>query len=143
MITRKGSLDVGMKQDSKKTQHLRLEQIHMCTHLDRMLLDLQIVEPNQRDSNTGEVIQTLENITNFIHAVQTMGLPSSSVFSVADIDANGWEERPRVVDCILTLKRCYEADQQGIAKTVGPRSPLRSYPSPAADAGLSHRWAFF
>lgn len=45
------------------------------------------------DSDTGSVIQTMENITNFIRALHELQFPTSAIFSVPDIESHGWEER--------------------------------------------------
>ena len=53
----------------------------------------QVIEPAHVDSDTGSVIQTMENITNFIHALHELQFPTSAIFSVPDIESHGWEER--------------------------------------------------
>lgn len=122
---------------------------------------VQVIEPAHVDSDTGSVIQTMENITNFIQALHALQFPTSAIFSVPDIESHGWEERcadpspanhhasienrfrqaqtrtpqtsackrgcgsadrrskiaggcprrPRVVECLLTLKRCHESER--------------------------------
>ena len=54
---------------------------------------LQVIEPNQVDSTTGNVLQTMENVSNFINALQRLQFPTSAIFSIADIDSAGWEDR--------------------------------------------------
>ena len=44
-------------------------------------------------SDTGSVIQTMENITNFTRALHELQFPQSAIFSVPDIESHGWEER--------------------------------------------------
>ena len=56
------------------------------------------------DSDTGSVIQTMENITNFIRALHELQFPTSAIFSVPDIESHGWEERrahPAAQACML------------------------------------------
>ncbi len=56
-------------------------------------LAAQVIEPAHVGSDTGSVIQTMENITNFTRALHELQFPQSAIFSVPDIESHGWEER--------------------------------------------------
>ena len=59
-----------------------------------------------------------QSVEHFITAVKQLGLPSAALFSAADVASSGWEERPRVVECLLTLKRYHESEQAaGVPET--------------------------
>ena len=62
------------------------------TH-DALPFLLQIIEPNQVDSETGNVIQTMENVSNFIAALHGLQFPATCIFSIGDVESTGWEER--------------------------------------------------
>lgn len=51
-------------------------------------------------TNTGEVIQTFENISNFVAASQK--LTGETLLSARDLEQSG--DRPQVVECILSLR---------------------------------------
>ncbi len=53
----------------------------------------QIVEPNGENSRTANIVQTMENVSNFLTALEGLSFPKNSTFSIADIDSNTWEER--------------------------------------------------
>ena len=53
----------------------------------------QIVEPSGENSRTANIVQTMENVSNFLTALEGLRFPKNSTFSIADIDSNGWEER--------------------------------------------------
>jgi hypothetical protein len=86
----------------------------------------QVVETTELESRPGEVIQSLENVSNFIKAVQALDIPANSIFSLGDLNLESWEERPRVVECLLCLKRLDEA-ARGVniaLRTPGPAAAL-------------------
>ncbi len=49
-----------------------------------------------------------ENVQSFIKVVQDLNVPSDSTFSYEDLTSDGDQERPRVADCVLWLKRIWE-----------------------------------
>ncbi|KAL6749349.1 P-loop containing nucleoside triphosphate hydrolase protein [Haematococcus lacustris] len=49
--------------------------------------------------------QRYDNVQSFILAASNLGVPSEHLCSITDIDYEGPEERPLVVDCLLWLKR--------------------------------------
>ncbi|KAK9806220.1 hypothetical protein WJX72_005827 [[Myrmecia] bisecta] len=83
-------------------------------------------EAEQTDPETGELIISTENIDNFLRAVEMLALPSAAIFSIADIDSDGWEERPRVVECLLTLRRYHETEKQSMELLKTPNRPFMS-----------------
>jgi len=87
----------------------------------------RIVEECCVDSNTGEVIQTMENVTNFLKCAHALGIPSEYIFSVSDLE-EGMGERPRVVDCLLCLKRMHEGQKLTGHYSTPSRSPFGSTP---------------
>lgn len=81
------------------------------------------------DSNTGEVIQTMENVTNFLKSANAVGIPSEYIFSVSDLEeTEGGGERPRVVDCLLCLKRMHEGQKLNGQYSTPSRSPFGAGP---------------
>ena len=70
-----------------------------------MLACRQIWE--QADPSRSEIAQRYENVQNFLRVVTGMGMPSDCQFSCADLESEGWEDRPRVADCLLWLKRLH------------------------------------
>lgn len=72
----------------------------------------KIIEDMPSSGSPGGKIKMLENVQNFLRAVNTIRLPADCLFSVADLESTGWEDRPRIVDCILQLKRLAEASSQ-------------------------------
>lgn len=54
-----------------------------------------------------DTIIQLENVQNFIKAATNL-VPLECRFSVHDLNSTGWEDRPRIADCILYLKQLYE-----------------------------------
>ena len=85
----------------------------------------QVQEELEVDSTTGQPRDS-GNAQKFIHAVQRLQLPSASQFLLEDLQSTGWEDRQRVTECLLTLKRYHEAEQ----KTSVPLSPFRPFQSP-------------
>ena len=85
---------------------------------------LQVQEEEDIDPATGQHMGS-NNVDRFLSALQLLQLPSASMFSAADLESDGWEERPRVSDCLLTLKRYHES---GHNLTVSPLAtkPLKS-----------------
>ena len=66
------------------------------------------------------------NAQKFISAVQRLQLPSASQFALHDLQSTGWEDRDRITECLLTLKRYHESEQKsGVAL-----SPFRPFQSP-------------
>uniref|UniRef100_A0A061S3R0 Kinesin family member C2/C3 n=1 Tax=Tetraselmis sp. GSL018 TaxID=582737 RepID=A0A061S3R0_9CHLO len=88
----------------------------------------RIVDVNILDSNTGEVIQTMENVTNFLKGVHAVGLPGEYIFSVGDLEDDGPTERPRVVDCLICLKRMSEGQKLTGHFSTPARSPFAAFP---------------
>ena len=66
------------------------------------------VEDVSSTSGTGERIRSMENVVNFLKAVRALGLPYTTAFNMPDLEAAGPEERPRVAECIMALKRLHE-----------------------------------
>lgn len=54
---------------------------------------MQIVEPKGENSRTANIVQTMENVSNFLTALEGLSFPKNSTFSIADIDSNSQEER--------------------------------------------------
>ena len=77
------------------------------------------------DDATGQP-KNAGNAQRFIDAVQRLQLPSASQFSLEDLQSTGWEDRQRVSECLLTLKRYHEAEQ----KSGIPSSPFKPFQSP-------------
>ena len=70
--------------------------------------------------------ENIGNAQKFIAAVQRLQLPSASQFALEDLQSTGWEDRQRVTECLLTLKRYHEAEQ----KSGVPSSPFKPFQSP-------------
>ncbi len=67
--------------------------------------------------------------------MQRLQLPSASQFALKDLQSTGWEDRERITECLLTLKRYYEAEQKsGVA--VSPFTPFQSPTKLARDSQL-------
>ncbi len=80
-------------------------------------------------SGTGERIRSMENVVTFLKSVRALGLPYTNAFNMPDLEATGPEERPRVAECILALKRLHERID---LKTVAlPMPPPSATPTPA------------
>jgi hypothetical protein len=57
-------------------------------------LSCQVVEPRlSEDGRPGDMLPTLENVTNFISALRALSFPASAIFSLPDLESTGWEER--------------------------------------------------
>jgi hypothetical protein len=56
-------------------------------------LHRQIHELHEAKSSTEEVIRSKENIVNFIEALEALQFPTSGIFSCADVESTGWEDR--------------------------------------------------
>jgi hypothetical protein len=54
---------------------------------------LQIYELHDTKSTTDEVIRAKENVVNFIDTLQKLEFPTSAIFSCADIESTGLEDR--------------------------------------------------
>ena len=44
-------------------------------------------------SSTLEVIRSKENVVNFIETLQALQFPTYAIFSCADLESTGWEDR--------------------------------------------------
>lgn len=75
-------------------------------------------------ASPGHRAQAMQNVLNFLGVASELRLPTTSVFSMADLQTDGWEERPRVVDCLLSLKQLAEANAQALAPPSPP--PLQA-----------------
>lgn len=82
------------------------------------MLEAHDVEP----SPSGLAQQRHHNVTSFLQAVQPM-LPADAKFSLHDLESDGWEERPRITECLLHLRRLAEGGSQSASP-----SPLRRQP---------------
>lgn len=81
----------------------------------------QVIDSSQVEGrNIGSQVQSIENVQNFLHGVQQLQVPTNCIFSISDLESDGWEDRPRIVDCLLWLKRLYEH-----VDTVPSPGPLR------------------
>ena len=79
-------------------------------------------EELELDPATG---QHAGNAQKFISAVQRLQLPSASQFALHDLQSTGWEDRERITECLLTLKRYHESEQKsGVA--ISPFMPFQS-----------------
>jgi hypothetical protein len=77
----------------------------------------RVVEGGWAVTATGEVIATLENVTNFIAAAAEF---TAASFSAADLEEGG--ERPQVVECVLSLRDWQHGAYQSGAATPPPGS---------------------
>lgn len=83
----------------------------------------------------GGTAARFEGVQGFIRAAEQMGVPRDYMFNVADLDADGREDRPCVVNCLLWLKLLHESNTAGNDLTSKASSPLRGVmPRPAAPA---------
>eukprot|EP00877_Chromochloris_zofingiensis_P005398 jgi/Chrzof1/1485/Cz10g09180.t1 len=69
----------------------------------------------------GLAYQRAENVGNFLCKVESF-LPADCRFSLADVESDGWEERPRIVDCLMYLRSAASAVQPSVSSS----SPVRS-----------------
>ena len=55
----------------------------------------KVVEPSSPSAAAGPggVMQTFENVSNFLNALAALGFAGSSLFCVPDLESDGWEER--------------------------------------------------
>eukprot|EP00192_Tetraselmis_astigmatica_P002102 CAMPEP_0117660610 /NCGR_PEP_ID=MMETSP0804-20121206/7059_1 /TAXON_ID=1074897 /ORGANISM="Tetraselmis astigmatica, Strain CCMP880" /LENGTH=1042 /DNA_ID=CAMNT_0005467349 /DNA_START=319 /DNA_END=3446 /DNA_ORIENTATION=- len=83
----------------------------------------RIVDINELETNAGEVIQTMENVTNFLKGAQAVGIPEDYIFKLGDLEDTGTTDRPRVVACLLCLKRMSEGKQLTGEYSTPARSP--------------------
>eukprot|EP00873_Tetraselmis_striata_P027607 jgi/Tetstr1/447871/TSEL_035181.t2 len=116
--------------DGSFRRHLR-DGVLLCRLLNAVKPGTitRIVEECCVDSNTGEVIQTMENVTNFLKSANAVGIPSEYIFSVSDLEeTEGGGERPRVVDCLLCLKRMHEGQKLNGQYSTPSRSPFGAGP---------------
>ncbi len=67
--------------------------------------------------------QRYENVQNFMSAAIAMGVPTEYMLSMPDLESDSSDERPRVADCILWLRRLHGGSA--------------SSPSPLAGSGAS------
>lgn len=89
---------------------------------------MQVQEEEDVDPATGQPMGS-SNVVRFLSALQLLQLPSAAMFSVADLESEGWEERTRITECLLTLKRYHDSEQHMSA------TPLttRPFKSPGTD----------
>eukprot|EP00951_Prasinocladus_malaysianus_P039346 scaffold440074_cov46-Prasinocladus_malaysianus.AAC.1 len=87
----------------------------------------RIVDRNELENATGEVIQNMENVTNFLKGVHAVGLPGDYIFSVADLEDTGPGERLKVADCLLCLKRLSEGKKLTGQYSTPARSPFNMH----------------
>jgi hypothetical protein len=87
----------------------------------------QVLDVNLHNNTTGEVIQTMENVTNFLQGVQALGVPADYLFDVSDIEDQGPTERPRVVACLMALKRLSEGKGLTGDYSTPARNPLAGF----------------
>ncbi|MEW5299266.1 MAG: hypothetical protein WDW36_002299 [Sanguina aurantia] len=81
----------------------------------------KVIDSNQVEGrHIGSQVQSIENVQNFLQGVQQLRVPTDCIFSLSDLESDGWEDRPRIVDCLLWLKRLYEH-----VDTVPSPGPLR------------------
>lgn len=81
-------------------------------------------EEDEVDPATGQPMGSSYAAT-FLSALQLLQLPSAAMFSVADLESEGWEERTRITECLLTLKRYHESEWNMSVTPLTTR-PLRS-----------------
>jgi hypothetical protein len=65
-----------------------------------------------------------ENVQNFIKAASALGVPQDYMCSMADLDYDGGEERPRVADCVLWLRRLYDGSNTAASPARWPSSDI-------------------
>lgn len=83
---------------------------------------MQILEAADVDGGpNGLAYQRAENVGNFLCKVESF-LPADCRFSLADVESDGWEERPRIVDCLMYLRSAASAVQPSVSSS----SPVRS-----------------
>mmetsp|Transcript_37042 Transcript_37042/g.82352 ORF Transcript_37042/g.82352 Transcript_37042/m.82352 type:complete len:1045 (-) Transcript_37042:529-3663(-) len=69
---------------------------------------IKIHEPGPGTSHVNERQAQMENVQNFLKAAKYLNIPSDSLFDFPELTADSWEnDRTRVVDCLLWLKRLY------------------------------------
>lgn len=81
----------------------------------------------ESEDEVGPTMQRYENVQNFIKALSSLGVPQDAIFSVADLESQSNDEKPRVAECVLWLKSSCE----------GRKSPLhgiRDDTMPASDS---------
>jgi hypothetical protein len=65
-----------------------------------------------------------ENVQNFIKAASALGVPQDYMCSLADLDYEGSEDRPRVADCVLWLRRLYDGNNTAASPARWPSSDI-------------------
>ncbi len=98
------------------------------------MLCTQVQEEVELDPASGQP-RDAGNAQTFIDAVQKLQLPSTSQFALHDLQSTGWEDRDRITECMLTLKRYYEAEQKS-GVTVSPFTPFQSPTKLARDSQM-------
>lgn len=64
---------------------------------------MQIIKEDQVEGKPGRLIQAKENVGNFLEALKQLGFPSAAIFSSADLDSDGPEERQDTSTLIFLL----------------------------------------
>lgn len=90
------------------------------------------IEDVSATSGTGERIRSMENVVNFLKSVRALGLPYTTAFNMPDLEAAGPEERPRVAECIMALKRLHERVDLKTVALPTPPTPAAATPPTAA-----------
>ncbi|KAK9798229.1 hypothetical protein WJX73_010651 [Symbiochloris irregularis] len=89
-------------------------------------------------TTAGSQIQSLENVTRFLEGLAFFQFPAAAKFEISDLEAPATDERPQVTRCIMTLKRCHDAEramlmtpQATASHPLVPASPTRPSPRPS------------
>ena len=90
------------------TKYMHLAPPPPLAPLPRLLQVIESVAGT--DINTGGITQKYENVQGFLGVVKSLGLPTECQFSVPDLESEGDEDRPRIADCVLWLKRLHEGN---------------------------------
>lgn len=56
---------------------------------------MQVKEPSNENSRTNitNIVQKMENVSNFLLALEGLNFPKNATFSIADIESDSWDER--------------------------------------------------
>lgn len=100
---------------------------------------MQVQEEEDVDPATGQPMGS-SNVERFLSACQLLQLPSAAMFSVADLNSDGWEERTRITECLLTLKRYHESEQTMSITPLATR-PFKSPMGTAPASDISGRFS--
>ena len=104
---------------------------------------MQVVEAGDVEKGpSGLQQQRKQNITSFLDSIERL-VPPECTFSLSDLEAEGWEERPRVVECILYVQQVYNANRAPLsAKQIATVSPNRPHISSPSSPGLIHPMSY-